>query len=563
MNTVRRLLTYTLRYRMTFVAAGLISCLYGLFAASPALLLQYMVDTVLVAKQAHLLIFFVSGFVGLFVGKAVCMYFSTYYLQWVGYMVVNDIRRELFSELIYLPVPFFQRHATGDIMSRFLNDISTLQYASSVAIRNGLRSLVEAFALLSIALYQNVLLTGLSLIVAPLIAIAIKQTGRSIKLASRVTQNDMGTLSTLLQEAIHGIRSIKAFNGEKRERNRFAHTLGTYFDSIMKCVHYEAMAPPLIEIISISGISVVLFVASQQVINNTISPGQITSLFASMLLAYQPIKRLVSTYGDINYGIGAAQRVFALLDEAHTSEHEPTLPHIPAPQKSITLNSVSFAYHAHMPILLDASLTIAHGERIGMIGPSGVGKSTISDLLLRFLEPTSGSILFDGNSINAYSVASVRTHTGYVGQHPFLFNDTVFANVASGSPHATMDEVVFACKQAYAHQFIMQLTDGYHTNVGENGKLLSGGQKQRLTIARALLRRPAILIFDEATSALDEESEKSIEQTVAALDRTTTIIVISHRPGLLTRMDKIFTIKNHMLVQTGTISPNHSLTLQK
>jgi ABC-type multidrug transport system fused ATPase/permease subunit len=282
-----------------------------------------------------------------------------------------------------------------------------------------------------------------------------------------------------------------------------------------------------------------------------------------MLLAYQPIKRLVSVYGDINYGIGAAQRVFALLDEAHTSEHEPTLPDMPAPKHSIRFDNVSFSYQTHTPILTKTGLTIAQGARIGIVGQSGIGKSTITDLLLRFLEPTDGTIWFDAHRSNECNTASVRRHIGYVGQHPFLFNDTVFANVAYGTPRASMDDVILACKQAHADEFITQLADGYHTNVGENGKLLSGGQKQRLTIARALLRKPAVLIFDEATSALDEKTEELIEETVATLDRHTTILVISHRPRLLTRMDTIFTIKNQTIVQTSAISSVDKPTLQK
>jgi len=468
-------------------------------------------------------------------------------------MVVNDIRRELFSKIIYFPISFFQKHSTGDIMSRFLNDISTLQHASSGGIRNGLRSIFEAVALLSIALYQNFILTSLSLIVAPLIGIAIKKTGSRIKRTSRITQQDMGSVSALLQEALVGIRSIKAFNGEKREHNRFAHNLSTYFASIMKCVYYEAIAPPIIEMLAISGCSIVLLVASHQVIHNQITPGQLTSLFAAMLLTFQPIKRIIGVYGDINYGLGAAQRVFAMLDEVKYDPHKQHKPSLPPLQHTITFDRVSFSYHEMQPILMEASITIKKGDRVGIIGPSGIGKSTVSDLILKFIKPTAGRILFDEHDINLYSSQSLRKHIGYVGQHPFLFNDTVYANVAYGNPQANMEEIVATCQLAHADEFIQKLPDQYQTSVGENGKLLSGGQKQRITIARALLKQPSVLIFDEPTSSLDRYSEEMIQQTIIELDKTTTVIVISHRQALLADMQRIFTIKHHQLVETQSI----------
>ena len=511
-----------------------------------------MVDTVLVAKRSNLLLPFIGIFITLFTGKAVCMYFSTYLLQWTGYMVVNDIRRELFSKIIYFPISFFQKHATGDIMSRFINDIGTLQYATSVAIRNGLRSLFEAVALLSIALYQNATLASLAFIVAPLIGIAIQQTGKRIRAASKSTQKSMGGVSSLLQEALVGIRSIKAFNGENREHNRFASSLSTYFGSIMKCVHYEAIAPALIEVIAISGCCLVLGVAAHQVISGSITPGQLTSLFAALLLAYQPIKRIIGVYGDIQYGVGAAYRIFALLDEVPSADERIISTPLPPPKEAITFEDISFSYHPMQPILQNTSLVLKKGSRIGIMGPSGIGKSTASDLLLRFIEPNKGAVRFDGKDIREFSAHSLREHIGYVCQHPFLFNDTIYANVAYAHPGASMQEIVDACHLAHADEFIRQLPDGYHTIVGENGKLLSGGQKQRITIARALLKKPDVLIFDEATSALDHHAEEMIQQTIKELSRDTTIIVISHRPALLINMDTIFTIRNKTFVETDT-----------
>lgn len=550
MNTTTRFFAYTKKYRSRFLLAGFFSCCYGIFSAAPAYALQHMVDTIFVGHHTTALPLFILCFIGLFVGKSVCMYISTYLLQQTGYRVVNDIRRDLFSRVISFPLSFFHAYSTGDIMSRFLNDISTLQYAASVGVRNGLRSLVEAASLLAIALYQNIFLTSLSLVVAPLIALAIKQTGARMKRASRITQNDMGRVSSSLQEALTGIRSIKAFNAEQREHNRFAHLLSTYFSSIMNCVHYEALGPPLVELIAVSGCSLVLVAASHQMLHADITAGQLSSLFAALLLAYQPIKRAISVYGDINYGLGAAKRIFSLLDAAPERQQNKPLPRLPAFKKSIVFEQVSFAYHDEQPILKDTSLTIRRGQSVGIIGPSGSGKSTLSDLLLGFITQTSGTICIDGVDMRSFSAQSIRSQIGYVGQHPFLFSDTVYANVAYGNPQAHADDIIAACQLAHAHDFIMALPDGYQTQVGENGNLLSGGQKQRLTIARALVKDPAILILDEATSALDTQSEAAITRMLNQIAGYTTVIAITHRPAILQNLDTIFTINNQQLLLT-------------
>ncbi len=546
MSTLLRILSYTRRYKKTFALSAVASVLFGLASASPVYLISHMVDTVLVSKKVYLMAPFILGFIGLFVLKSICMYASSYYMHSVGYRVVNDIRKDLYHRIIFLPISFFKKRSTGEIMSRFLNDISTLQHASSTAIRDGLRSFFEAVALLSIALYQNIILSALAFLVAPLIIIAIRVIGKRIKQASKQTQQDMGIISAQLQEAINGIKSIKAFNGEQREKNRFAHTLSTYFASIMKCIHYEALSPALVELIAVMGSSLVLYVATIKVLDGSITPGQLSSLLAAILLAYQPIKKLMRVYSDIQYGVGAAQRVFDILDEQE-SEEPTNLKQLPLLQDHITLKNISFSYYNRQPILHNTSISIKHGTRIGIVGPSGIGKSTLSDLLLKFISPTNGKILFDNHDISQFDTRSLREQIGYVSQHPFLFNDTIYANVSYAKPGASMQEIVEACQRAHADEFIQHLPDGYHTIVGENGNNLSGGQKQRITIARALPKQPKLLIFDEATSALDAHSEEMIQQTLAELPQKCTVIVITHKPALLTLMDDVFTIRQHKL----------------
>ncbi|MCK4517424.1 ABC transporter ATP-binding protein, partial [Candidatus Babeliales bacterium] len=540
---------------------------YGLFSAAPTYALKHTIDNVFVHRHEDLIIPFIACFVLLFALKGVFAYASSYYMHWVGNRVVNDIRIDLFDKIVHFPLSFFKKKTTGELMSHFLNDIAMIQVASSNAVKNGVRSFFEATFLMGVALFQNWRLALLSFLVAPLIIFSIKRMGKAVKAASRVIQQEMGSISAVLQETFVGIREVKIFKGEQLEHERFGKRLSLYFRSAMRNVRIEAFAPAFIETIAMFGSSFVFYIAARQVLDGSITPGELTSFFAATLLAYQPIKRLINTYAEVQYGLAAADRIFALMDQTYPALHERTLT-IPSFKNEIRFEHVSFSYKKdpqgqNTPVLRDVTFTIKRGERIGLVGPSGSGKSTFCDLLLGFIEPTGGRILLDGQEITKVSLASLRSLIGSVSQQTFLFNDTILENVKYSSRDASEQDLMLACRRAHAHEFIDNTSHGYQTNVGENGSLLSGGQKQRLTIARTLLKDPDILIFDEATSALDQQSEEMISLAIEEISQTKTVIVVSHRLSFIEKMDRVFSIQDGRFVEVKGEFSNHLYTQQR
>ncbi len=549
MNTLNRVLTYTKRYWKHLLLSGATASLYGLFSAAPTYVIKHTVDEIFVNKYNNLLIPFIIGFVVLFALKGIFMYLSNYYMNWVGNKVINDIRNNLFEKVIYFPISFFQKKTTGQLMSHFLNDIQMIQNASSNAVKNGMRSFFEAIFLIGVAFTQNWKLALLMMFVGPAIGITISKMGKAIKSASVSIQNSMGNISAMLQEVFVGVREVKAFTGEQIETKRFRKNLNNCFSSIMRNVHVESLAPACIETIAMLGSSVVFYVAAQQIMNGTITAGQLTAFFASILLSYQPLKRLINVYSEVQYGLAAADRVFELMDKVYPATQRnnvesPKTINSTNTNNEIKFEGVWFKYNENTHVFQDVNLNIKRNESIGIIGPSGSGKCTFCDLLLGFIVSDVGKIFIGNNDITQMPLNSLRSKIGYVGQKTFLFNDTILANVTYSQKNKTKQDVIAACKSAHADEFIQKLPEKYHTCVGENGNKLSGGQKQRITIARALLKDPEILIFDEATSSLDQESENMIRLTLEEIKKTKTIIVVSHRLSFIEKMDCIFVVEN-------------------
>ncbi len=557
MNTLSRIISYSRPYWKQLTTSLITASFFGIVSAIPAYLLKQTVDEIFIKKFSYLVVPFIFCFILIFTLKALFMYLTSYYMNWVGTRVVNDIRYDLFSKIMNLPLSFYQHTTTGQLLSHFFNDIQMIQQGTSVIIKDGIRSFFEASFLIFFAFFQNWKLALLLMTVGPIIGFVIQKMGRARKNASAAIQKQMGGISSMLQQALIGIREIKAFNAEKIETRRFKDYLKICFTSIMHNVHIEASAPALVEVIAISGGSIVFYFAVQQVLAGILTAGQLTAIIASILLSYQPLKKIVSVYSDTQYSLAAAERVFDVIDqETSTIEDRPL--QINSIKNSIIFENLSFSYGQKL-ILNNVSLKISCGQSVGIVGPSGAGKSTLCDLLLGFITPSDGKISIDGQDIANVSLASLRQNIGYVSQRTFLFNDTILNNVLYSCPEATIDHVIDACKAAHAHEFIEQLSSGYQTMVGENGTLLSGGQKQRITIARALLKNPDLLIFDEATSALDQESETMIRQTIDSLAGKKTLFIVSHRPSMLENVDRILMVDQGKIEETTHSAINKNL----
>src|SRR3990172_9350749 len=466
MNQLKRVLTYTKPYWKTLVFSLVAASLYGIVSAVPTYVLKHTIDDVFIKRYSHLIMPFILAFVVVFILKGILMYVSSYTMHWVNNKVINDIRTDLFSKVIHFPMSFYQGQGTGQLMSHFLNDVQMIQQAAGATIRDGIRGFFEATFLAGFAIYQNTTLGLLLLIVGPFVGYTIKKLGRARKNASTSIQSQLGFISSMLQETFVGVREIKAFNAEATELGRFKDLLNRCFGAIMVNIHIECLLPAIVEAIAIIGCGSIFYVAAHQVLDGTITAGQLTAFVAAVLLAYQPLKKIVNVYSEVQYGLAAADRVFTMLDKI-----------FPAPQNraltlgtfnhQIAFENASFSYGNKSDVFKSVSLTINKGQTVGIVGPSGTGKSTLCDLLLGFINPTSGTILIDDKDITKISFASLRQHIGYVGQRTFLFNDTILRNVAYAKKDATYEEIVKACKTAHADEFIRALPDGYNTVVGE------------------------------------------------------------------------------------------------
>ncbi|MCB9493083.1 MAG: ABC transporter ATP-binding protein [Epsilonproteobacteria bacterium] len=553
MKAGSRLLGYTRAYTRPLITSLLCAALYGIFSATPPYLLKKTIDEVFIARYSNLIIPLVGLFVLFFALKGLFAYLTCYYMHFVNNRVINDIRDDLYKKVIHFPISFFQKNNTGKLMSCFLNDAQMIQQSAASAIKDGIRGVFEALFLICFALYQNITLGILLLLIAPVLGFAIRRLGKMRKSASIAIQQQMGSISSLLQETFTGIREIKSFNAEAEEIKRFDQHQQACFSAIMHNVQLESMAPPLIELIAIAGCSFVFYVAIHQVLSGTITAGQLSSFVAAVVLSYQPLKKIMNVYSDMQYGLAAAEKIFEVIDLYYPTEHNRPAT-MDTFSSTIAWEHVSASYDGKHIITKDVCLAIRKGERIGIVGPSGGGKSTFCDMLLGFISPAAGKLYLDGVDITTLSLASLRKHIGYVSQRTFLFNDTITRNIAYARPDATQEQIVAACKAAHAHEFIQTLPNGYQTIAGENGTLLSGGQKQRLTIARALLKNPDIMIFDEATSSLDDESERMIKLAINELPKEKTVLIVSHRMSMLDNVDRILLVNNKTITELDPTS---------
>lgn len=544
MKQLVRLWSYSKKYWKVLFTSLVSAGLLGLAAAAPTYLLRYIVDDVFVFHKQNLIIPMALGFVCIFACKGLFSFLTAYCMHWVGNRVINDIRFDLFKSIMRYPLSFFQQVSTGQLMSHFLNDVQMLQNAAASAIKNGVRSIFETIFLLAFAFIQNWKLASMMLVVGPVMGVIIKVMGKRIKKSSLFIQKEVGFVSEQLQETFTGIREVKAFNAEQYHTIRFKEQLDKFFKATMRYVKAEALLPSLIELVTMVGAALAFYVAAQQVLSGAITPGQLTAFIASAMLAYAPMKRLINVYGEIQYALAAAERIFEVIDRVIAVQVKADDINF---YKKITLHDLSFSYIPGKPVVQGVSLTLHKGERIGIVGVSGSGKSTLIDLLLGFISPNQGSIVIDEQDLNQASAGAWRKHVGYVGQRPFLFNDSVKNNILYGRYEVSDMAVNQALSAADALGFVSHLPFKEDTYLGENGNLLSGGQRQRLTIARALAAAPQLLIFDEATASLDSVSEEEVKKTISQLSRDVTVIIVTHRASLLDVVDRTFLISDHTI----------------
>jgi len=494
-----------------------------------------------------------------FLVRGVATYLNTYFIQLVGTRVLEAIRLDFFRKLQILPLSFFQKNSTGDLLSRGLADANQLQVTLTTVANEIVRSPASLLGSIGFVAYtayteQGVALVLISLAVVPLSVLPIRYVGKKLIKRAGQIQAELGGVTDIFSENLGATKEVRAFNLEARETARFARASKTLIRAQMKFMKYEKALTPLIEIISAVGIAFTLLYAYKVHLAQDTFITLITALYAS----YEPIKKLGSLNNELKRGLGGLDRLEAVLQAPVAIVDAPAARPLPRAAGELVFENISFAYAAAEPVLRDVTVRLPAGTVCALVGPSGAGKSTFANLVPRFFDPVAGRVLLDGHDLRSLRLADLRRNIAVVSQDPVLFNDSIFNNLLIARPEATVAEVEAAARAASAHDFIVGFPAGYATVVGERGARLSGGQKQRLALARAFLRNAPVLILDEATSALDSESEAAIQEALRRLVVGKTVLIIAHRFSTIRDATKILVFDEGRIVAKGSHAELHA-----
>ena len=547
-----RLLHYVKPYWRMFVFS--ILCMVLLAATEPALaaLIKPLLDGALIENNPDKMFWVPLLLVGLFLIRGIASFVSASSMAWVSNKVITDIRGEMFSKLMSFPSQYYDRRPSGTLISLFTYDVLQIKQASTNAVTTAVRDSLAVIGLLALMLYFNWKLTLIAFVAAPFIAIVILIIRKRLRKMSLKVQDTMSQIHHVLNECITNHKLIKLFSGKQQESERFHDVINNYRHYEMKFVFASAASSPLVQFISMIAFATIVYIASRQAVTGEISVGTFVSFFGAMFMLLGPLKRLVRINEHIQRGLAACDSIFNLLDEpVETDSGSVSVSKL---KGEIEFKDVDFSYNNNdSKALNNLSLQIEPGQTIALVGQSGSGKTTIANLLPAFYKLNHGKILFDGIDIQEITLESLRKNIALVSQDIELFNDTVRNNIAFGELRDIDDNsIIEAAKAAHAHDFIMELSEGFNTVIGEQGVGLSGGQRQRLAIARAILKDAPILVLDEATSSLDAKSERQIQIALEAVRKGRTCLIIAHRLSTVKNADVILFIENGHITEAGT-----------
>ncbi len=489
--------------------------------------------------------------IGLTSLKGIFTYMTTYGVKKVGLLLVTDLRADLHEKIQYQSLGFFSRYQSGELMSRVTNDVGRIQSALSKDLADFVRVGFIMIAQVVWVFYIYWQLAFFSIVLLPLIVYPLYQVGKRLRKASRVSQERLADVSNLLQGSVAGARVVRAFSGERFEKSQFRQALDRLLRIDIRGARVNALSAPMLEMVGALTAGTMVVFAGIQIRAGNLNPGEFMSFLVGMGWFYASMKRLAKANNQFQAALAAGIRCFQILDEEPEVKERPGARTLPPFAREIEFRNVSFRYGSR-PILQDINLRVPAGAVVALAGSSGVGKTTLVNLLLRFYDSTAGAILFDGIDVREVTLSSLRRQIGLVTQEVNLFTDTVKNNIAYGNPAADMAGVVKAARAAYAHEFIEILPQGYDTRVGHGGHGLSVGQQQRISIARAIWKDSPILILDEATSALDPESERLLDGALSNLIQGRTVFIIAHRPATVKKADKIFVVVGGKIVEEGS-----------
>ena len=571
MRDLRRLLKYLLPHTGTFIAATVAMMVVALLEAATSALIVPVFDQALAHGQAratptpfalqrlipasglHALRMIALLLIVFTVIKGIAEYFSTYWMAYIGQTSILSLRQELYSHILAQSASFFEHHRTNYLVSRLISSAAAIEAAVSNTLRDILREGFTLIAFLATSFYVSWRLTLGSLIIAPPVAGLTMRFGKSLRKLARESLEGSKYLTDTAQEALANQTIVKAYSGEVREGSRFTAVAERVRRANLRSASIAGMSPPIIELIGVLFIAVLLFFGEREIRLGRMDQAQFLLFIVLLFRSYDPMRKLSRLQNAMSQALAAAQHVWEVMDEhAEIIEKTDAIELLPL-RNEIEFRDVRFGYAEEgRHVLRDINLTVPAGRMVALVGESGGGKSTLTKLLPRFHDPSSGKVLWDGTDLRDAKLKSLRRQIALVTQETVLFNDTVRYNITYGRPNATREEIEDATRTAFAHDFILELPDGYDTIIGERGTFLSGGQRQRLAIARAVLIDAPVLILDEATSALDAESEQLVQRAIANLIRDRTTIVIAHRLSTVRRADLIAVVEAGRIIERGT-----------
>jgi len=514
---------------------------------------NYYVSQIIVNYgKEQALIFICILVIILFFLKNLFRYMGMYYLATVRNGVVKDLRNDLYQKVLILPLSYYSEQKKGDIIARMTSDVQEVEWSIMSSLEMIFRDPLNIVVFLVTLMIMSPQLTIFVLILLPLTAFLISKIGKSLKRSSDKVQNKMGIILSVIEETLSGLRIIKAFNAIDYSGKKFKKMNDGYTKIMTRVYRKRDLANPLSEFLGVLVGVIIIWFGGKFVLSNnsSVSPEVFIAYVIIFSQIIPPVKSFVTAFYNIQKGAASADRIKQVLDAEEVIEEKSNAKKVKEFQKNISYNNVSFTYEKE-EVLTNVNLVIEKGKTIALVGPSGGGKSTMVDLLPRFYDCTKGEICIDGVPIKDYVISDLRGLMGIVTQESILFNDTVFNNIAFGLENVDKEKVIEAARIANAHEFIMELENGYETNIGDRGIKLSGGQRQRLSIARAVLKNPPILILDEATSSLDTESERLVQEALEKLMKNRTSVVIAHRLSTIQHADEIIVLQKGEIVERG------------
>lgn len=550
---MRRLWRECIRHYLGWIVLA-VACMAVMAAATAfsAWLMEPVVNEVFIGENRDMLWPLGLAVFATFFIKGLANYGQSVLMSIVGFRIIADNQNRLYAHLARMDLSFFHNHATGGLISRFTVDINQMRSAVSNVLTGFGKDLLSLVGLIAVMFAKDWQLAAICIFIFPMSALPILRLGRRMRKVTANTQEEMGLFTTLLEQTFQGIRLVKAYGMEGYEKSRIAGIVERIFSLNLKSARTRALSSPIMETLGGVAVCIVIIYGGYRVIEGATTSGAFFSFIMALLLAYEPMKRLANLNASLQEGLAGAERMFKLLDTEPAIHEKPDAMDLGSVKGHIQLEDVRFSYVPGKPALDGITLEVPAGKRVALVGASGAGKSTILNLIPRFYDVDEGRVTIDGTDVRDVTFASLFGGFALVSQEITLFDDTVRANIAYGRAGAEEDEIIEAAKNAAAHDFIVDLPDGYDTLVGEQGVKLSGGQRQRLAIARAILKNASVLLLDEATSALDTESERQIQAAMDKLMQGRTTLVIAHRLSTVTGADLIYVIDKGCVIEQGT-----------